>query len=284
MEESPVLQSQKPSPRPSGLSLCCCGRCRCAPLQSYGPAARPSHLLHYVIEGRGSCRLQDREHRLGKGEGFLLRPGQEALLQADREEPWSYLWVGFGGSGCEAFLRTLGLGHGQVTFRCRDEEGQLPALVDRMLAEEAGTGGSRELLEQFFACLAQGATPAGSLTKGEREQLYVHQAVEFIRSSYAGGITVEEVARAVALDRSYLYTLFRRVLNTSPRDYLARFRLTRAREMLLLTDSPIAVIASNCGYQDPHVFSKAFRQLFGATPSEYRRREKEGEGEADSGK
>lgn len=271
MEESSVLQFQKIS----GLSLCCCGKTKCAPLQSYGPAARSAHLLHYITEGRGSCRLQGREHRLSKGEGFLIRPGQEAFFQADGEDPWSYLWVGFQGSGCEAFLRTLGLGHGQVTFRCRDEEGQLGALVERMLACPMAEGDdARELLGQFFACLSRGVTPAGSLTKAERESLYVHQAVEFIRSNYAGGITVEEVARAVALDRSYLYTLFRRVLNISPRDYLARFRLTRAREMLLRTDTPISAISTSCGYQDPHVFSKAFRQLFGTTPSEFRRRQK----------
>ena len=79
-----------------------------------------------------------------------------------------------------------------------------------------------------------------------------------------------DVARYVALNRSYLFTLFRRVLDISPQEYLARFRLTRAQEQLILTDASVTNIAVSCGYQDPQVFSKAFKQQFGITPVKYR--------------
>ena len=75
----------------------------------------------------------------------------------------------------------------------------------------------------------------------------------------------------MALDRSYLFTLFRRVLDISPRDYLTRFRLTRAKEQLAHTDASVSSIAYSCGYQDPRVFTRAFRQEFGVTPASYRR-------------
>ena len=109
-----------------------------------------------------------------------------------------------------------------------------------------------------------------SLTRTERENRYVHQALEYIRNNYANGITVGDVARYVALNRSYLFTLFRRVLDISPQEYLARFRLTRAQEQLILTDASVTNIAVSCGYQDPQVFSKAFKQQFGITPVKYR--------------
>ena len=92
---------------------------------------------------------------------------------------------------------------------------------------------------------------------------------------YANGITVADVAGYVALNRSYLFTLFRRVLGVSPQECLTQFRLTWAREQLTLTDASVANIALSCGYQDPQVFSKAFKRLFGVTPVKYRKRDRE---------
>ena len=112
------------------------------------------------------------------------------------------------------------------------------------------------------------------MSKAERENLYVHQALEYIRNNYANGITVGDVAHYIALNRSYLFTLFQRVLDISPRDYLASFRLTRAKEQLTLTDASISNIAMSCGYQDPQVFSKAFKQQFGITPAKYRQQDR----------
>lgn len=113
------------------------------------------------------------------------------------------------------------------------------------------------------------------MTRRERENLYIHQAMEYIRNNYANGITVADVAGYVALNRSYLFTLFRRVLGVSPQECLTQFRLTWAREQLTLTDASVANIALSCGYQDPQVFSKAFKRLFGVTPVKYRKRDRE---------
>ena len=96
------------------------------------------------------------------------------------------------------------------------------------------------------------------MSKADRENLYVHQALEYIRNNYSNG-----------------FTLFQRVLGVSPQEYLSQFRLTRAKEQLTLTNSSVASIAQSCGYQDPQVFSKAFKQLFGTTPVKYRKLDRE---------
>lgn len=56
---------------------------------------------------------------------------------------------------------------------------------------------------------------------------------------------------------------------------MTQFRLTRAKEQLTLTDASVANIAMSCGYQDPQVFSKAFKQQFGITPVKYRKWDRE---------
>ncbi len=55
MEDSYVLQLLKPKFK--NFHLCFCGFAECKPLHSYGPAARPNYILHYVMKGKGIGNL-----------------------------------------------------------------------------------------------------------------------------------------------------------------------------------------------------------------------------------
>lgn len=280
MEESYVLHLQKQYQKFSDFYLCYCGHARCEPLHSYGPAVRPNYLLHYILDGRGIYQVEGREYSLGRGDGFLIEPNKQTFYQASQEDPWTYLWVGIDGANCERCLRSIGLGGPRLVFHCEDD-GQLLELVEAMLTYNKPDNEAdfmlQSLLCRFFGSLARSVSRdvEKQLSKTERENLYVHQALEYIRNNYANGITVGDVANYVVLNRSYLFTLFQRVLGISPRDYLAQFRLTRAKEQLTLTEASVANIAMSCGYQDPQVFSKAFKQQFGVTPLKYRRQDRE---------
>ncbi len=280
MEESYVLHLRQQYQTFQDLYLCYCGYARCKPLHSYGPAVRPNYLLHYIIEGRGIFQINGATYALGAGEGFLIEPNKQTFYQADAQEPWSYLWIGFDGSSAESCLRIIGLDSERLIFRCRDERGRLKELVEEMLCHNNMNAQTdfilQSLLCAFFAQLLEGMdSKYNRLSQTDRENLYVHKAVEFIRNNYADGITVNDVARYVALHRSYLFALFQKVLHMSPQEYLTLFRLTRAKEELTLTDAPVSAIALNCGYQDPQVFTKAFKNKFGITPLKYRKSDRE---------
>ena len=111
------------------------------------------------------------------------------------------------------------------------------------------------------------AEPSGP----SRNNSYVRGAVRYIQNNYFHPIRVEDIAAYIGVDRSYLYTLFIRERGMSPSQYLSNFRLTRAAELLKLTDYTIESIAISCGYRDPLVFAKAFKKKYGASPLRYRK-------------
>ena len=86
---------------------------------------------------------------------------------------------------------------------------------------------------------------------------------------------MRDLAEHLDISRNYLSTLFQTILHTTPSEYLANFRLTRAKEQLTITTLSIGTIASMCGYHDPLVFSKAFKLKTGMTPSQYRKKDRE---------
>lgn len=257
----------------SDLYLCFCGYEKCEPLHSYGIAVRPNYIIHYILEGKGMFQAGGRTYELEAGQGFLIEPEVPTFYQADAADPWTYVWVGFDGESAGEYLRDIGLTGNRLTFRCSHSD-ELKEAVRTMLKNNKYTSYNQFLLESqlylFFAILASDidvALPA----KENRESLYVGKAVEFIQNNYPYKIHVSDIADYVCINRSYLYTLFKKTLNVSPQEYLADFRLTRAKELLAVTDMTVEGVGMSCGYQDPLVFSKAFKQKVGQTPSAFRR-------------
>lgn len=274
MEDSYMLQVSEQKFR--DLYLCFYGYSKCEPLHSFGPAVRPNYIIHFISEGKGTYQVGERKYELQQGQGFLIEPETLTFYKADKEIPWSYLWIGFGGEQAEEYLKDIGLGSEQLTFQCTRGD-ELKAIIQTMLRhsrpDTADLYALQSLLYSFFAVLSKDTIPQHPAAY-QRSNVYVQQAITYIRSNYFRGIGVQEIADYLSIDRSYLYSLFKQSLNVSPQDFLTQFRITRARELLSYTDISIESIALSCGYQDALVFSKAFKRAVGMTPTMHRKKHK----------
>lgn len=271
MEDSYVLQVRER--QFSDLYLCFCGYAQCSPRHSFGPAVRPNYIIHYILRGKGSYSVGGTRFELEAGQGFLIEPGVQTFYQADQEEPWTYLWVGFDGERAAEYLRGMGLGENRLIYQSSRGE-RLEETVREMLRHNTYTTSNQFMLEgllySFFGTLSEDLDVMTVREEGGRS-LYVRKAVEYIQDNFCNPIRITDIADYVCINRSYLYTLFQRELNVSPKEYLANYRLTRAAELLLITDLSVESVALSCGYGDPLVFSKAFKVKNGMTPTQYRR-------------
>jgi YesN/AraC family two-component response regulator len=59
-------------------------------------------------------------------------------------------------------------------------------------------------------------------------------------------------------------------LGLSPWDYLNRYRIYQARELLRRTSDSVRVIARQVGFKDHAYFSRVFRNLTGVSPQKFR--------------
>ncbi|MDR2553132.1 MAG: PocR ligand-binding domain-containing protein [Treponema sp.] len=105
-----------------------------------------------------------------------------------------------------------------------------------------------------------------------QKQTSVHmtRAIEYIRTRYMEDLSLGTVADAIYVSEYYLSHLFRREMNQTFSDYVARVRIEKARE--LLRDNPhaqIQEIADKTGFADPNYFAKIFKKDTGASPREY---------------
>lgn len=100
---------------------------------------------------------------------------------------------------------------------------------------------------------------------------HVGRALTALHGSPARGWTIELLARESGLSRSALAERFTAFAGQPPMQYLTKWRMQIAANLLLNGVDSIAMIAEQVGYESEAAFSRAFRKVVGAPPGEWRR-------------
>lgn len=261
------------------IYLNCCGVSKTEPFHSFGPAQKPHYVIHYIISGHGHFRMRGTEYYLEPGFGFLIPPEELVFYEADEEDPWYYLWIGFSGVLAADILNNIGLSVQSPIFKMENGDGLYNIVKDMMQHNSMGLHNELRLnglLQIFLANIAEQAF-TDDRKSDESPDTYVSRAVSYIQSNYCNPIKISDIAEYVCVNRSYLYTLFMKETGFSPQQFLATFRITKAAELLQLTDLSIESISISCGYKNALIFNKAFKQMKGMSPSAYRNEMQKGE-------
>jgi len=83
--------------------------------------------------------------------------------------------------------------------------------------------------------------------------------------------TVASLASTSGMSRSGFAARFKQALGESPLEYLTRWRMYKAAQLLREGDRKIAEVASLVGYESDAAFNKAFKRIIGAAPGAYRK-------------
>lgn len=95
-------------------------------------------------------------------------------------------------------------------------------------------------------------------------------AKQYIINNFNKNITLKEVADEVFLSQNYLSELFKKEMGEGFYDFLSRYRIQVAKDLLLTTNLRVYEVAQNVGYNDSITFGRAFKKLTGATPNSFR--------------
>lgn len=257
------------------LNMYQCGTECCDPGHDYGPAVRDHYLIHYIHSGKGRFCIGDREYHLHGGQGFLICPNIVTYYQADYNDPWNYSWVGFHGLKAESYLRSAGLTVDSPIFSAEDDGFTDACFRDMIRAKNMQNGREIRLLGYLYLFLSQLIEQNGSGrftdSGSSRKEIYVKKAIEYIEMNYSRKMSIAEMSRSIGLDRSYLGSIFREQLDTSPQDFLKNYRIDKACELMKNENLTIGDISRSVGFDDPLHFSKLFRKCKGLSPREYRR-------------
>lgn len=264
------------------LSLYQYGYEKCAPLHSYGPFIRNHYLFHYIISGKGTLitdnkHNQSKEYSVGPGMGFLIEPEYINTYTADREDPWEYTWIEFGGLRAREIIESAGLSSSSPIFIPKNPGfGEILKNEMLCLCEHAQDSSLKQIgrLYLIMDALMEGSTSKRQIQGGKLAQFYTHEAITFIEQNYMLPITVENMADHCNLDRSYFGKIFKETMGQSPQEFLISYRMTKAAVLLKTTDLSIGNISLLVGYTNQLHFSRSFKKVYNLSPREYRQNNK----------
>jgi len=99
----------------------------------------------------------------------------------------------------------------------------------------------------------------------------VERAIEFMHSNLSEEVTIDDLAGAANFSKFHFTRLFGSVTGVSPARYLTALRLAEAKRLLLQSESSVAEISYQVGYNSPGTFSSRFKMCVGLSPTAFRR-------------
>lgn len=261
--------------------------------QPCGPRTLDGYAAVYVSEGVGWLETATTGRmRVGGGALMWLYPGVSHTYAPDAPG-WSEQWVLFEGplaETCEHLgllsrarpLQQVGPGSDPAVGG-GDEIAGLFRGIRQDFAAGGPLAGVRAAALVFRLVAVAHDTGHGVDVEGAVLPRDVQFALARLDASAYRPVDLEALAREVHVGYSTLRRRFKQATGYSPKEYILRVRLSRAKELLTLTSQSVTEIARAVGFDDPYYFSRLFRRKEGVSPLRFRAQQQAGVGTLDPG-
>ncbi|EGO8847528.1 AraC family transcriptional regulator [Enterococcus faecalis] len=225
-------------------------------------------VLHYCSDGEGyfSTPFMEKQH-ITAGDLFMIPANCRNIYYPNRQNPWTYHWVGFVGDLSSQYLEKIGL----TTEICI-----LKGTVDKKLEslfkniyQEAKKHNHFGSLSESFQLLNYLEHHSVTQHENQSQQLF-NQIKMAIHENFSNNLSISQLASEYNIDRSYLFKLFQRYEQTNPSIYVQNLKLQKACSLLRKSSLTITEISFEAGFSSPSYFSKFFFQKKEMTPRQYR--------------
>lgn len=95
-------------------------------------------------------------------------------------------------------------------------------------------------------------------------------SVEYIEKNYPNNIDLKKLANIEHYNPNYYTEWFKNNIGMSPSDYIKKLRINKSKELLINTGLSILQIGESVGYKYNSSFTRAFKDIEGITPNEFR--------------
>jgi AraC-like DNA-binding protein len=99
----------------------------------------------------------------------------------------------------------------------------------------------------------------------------IRRVTGYIEEHLDARILVSDLSSIVQRSEAHFARAFKKTFGVSPHAYVLRRRISKASQLMLVSDNSLSDIALACGLTDQAHLCKAFRQMTGQTPAAWRR-------------
>lgn len=157
---------------------------------------------------------------------------------------------------------------------------QLTSAVAHQLANELykGSGADQAYMTRLVALMLEQSyrtltTPCSVSISSRHAHLARLQAVlNKIHQNLSGDLSLDTLADCAGVSSAHFRRLFQEAVGMPVHHYVLATRLEQARNLLTLSEMPVAHIAQECGFSSQSHLTAAFRAAHAVTPAQFRSR------------
>lgn len=170
---------------------------------------------------------------------------------------------------CIGNILDNGIGRERLTQRLGSQT-QLLQTMEETYSEEACAMTARVLesyirfLLETYGCRHQAANPL------------IENLKSYLDANFEYDISLAHISALFHYNQQYLGRLFKKETGCSFSEYLTQRRIQRAKLLLECSNDPISDIAARVGYNNIPYFNRQFKQAYGMTPSQCRKKQPKG--------
>lgn len=230
-----------------------------------------TYLMQYVLAFVLHGKLTLFGKTFEKGDVFLLYPNTPSSFSA--KENFSYAYIAFDCNVVRKLFRKT-----QPVKQLQDAKMQ--AQLHQSLQELLRTTAAYNTAEFNMRCVSlvylalscfNSKDDTGSESLSDKTD-YVRYFISAVERSYSSpDLKVEDVCNRLGISVPYFTNYFNKTMEISPRQYIIKYRMEKAKEILKYGNLNIQEVAQYVGYDNAFYFSNSFRKYTGKMPSAYKK-------------
>lgn len=228
--------------------------------------------IYVNLTGNVSFMVENRLYPVSRGDAIITRPYEyHHCVYKDDFREHDHFWILFSVSGNEKLFDLFfkrGYGENNLITLEENEREELIRLCSHMTENELS---ELEKYECFFRIIGLlNKNNQGSELKGKMSP-DMALAISYIEKNLTDELSIADIADAIHVSVNTIERRFHECLKLTPTEFIRRKRLIRAAGMLREGYSVLEAGVGS-GFNDNSYFIKLFRENYGITPLQYKKR------------
>lgn len=247
-----------------------CAREKLKGATRFGPVIRRFFVVECNETGHGGIVINGNEFSFGPKQCYVLFPGDTVTHISDGNDPRGGIYCIIDAPELALHFKEIGISS-DAPFIPDHLFSQVQQYIENMLSDFACKDAGAPLRQagNVYGLLGTLLQEKAAAAKTDA----ITKAIGVMETNYPEPLSMEQLAQALGLERTYFSCLFKEKTGYSPYQYLTALRIQKACLLLKSTDFSIADVAELVGL-DPRNFSRLFRKETKQTPLQYKKSKK----------
>lgn len=230
--------------------------------------------IYYLKQGEVAYFVDEAVYNISEGDVIIMPPTVIHKTVDTRHLPRHRILIDLPKMFCEQ-MREMGFEFwDSVSVIHTNQTERINQIFLDLLAEQAGERNPTlvtALVCELLILLRRKKESKESVVSDNAYSKQISAIIAYINQEYATDLTLEDISKRFFLNPSHLSRLFKKCTGMTFSDYLRKYRIKKAIELMEDSEKNITGIALAVGFNSTNHFCKTFRTLVNESPLKYKK-------------